>query len=224
MKSLVEQVVNVLDQEELSEFGKSLSQMGWGKSSYNKKTKTVSRPLDPTFYRHDRHWLKDKKNVKFLRKTLIKQEKETRRRKMKEKHPNKPLEWVGSRWVVKEEPYCLWLHRQEQLDEIEGSIDSQELNEISLRTVGIGGSFLKLNGWRRKVESGISKLRSLSTSLNTSKTPEQTNKILSDIYKVDGDVLLGLSKMILWSSGISVSGLLGIEKTLTKKLKTSKRR
>jgi hypothetical protein len=224
MKSLVEQVVNVLDQEELSEFGKSLSQMGWGKSTYNKKTKTVSRPFDPTFYRHDKHWLKDKKNVKFLRKRLIDQEKERRRKLVKKSHPNKSLEWIGSRWVVKEELYCLWLHRQEQLDEIEGSIDSRELNEISLRTVGIGGSVLKLNGWRRKVESGISKLRSLSTSLNTSKTPEQTNKILSDIYKVDGDVLLGLSKMILWSSGISVSGLLGLEKTLTKKLKTSKRR
>jgi hypothetical protein len=101
MRTMVEQVTDILDQEELSEFGKSLSQMGWGKSSYNKKTKTVSRPLDPTFYRHDKHWLKDKKNVKFLRKRLIDQEKETRRRKMKEKYPNKPLEWTGSQWVVK---------------------------------------------------------------------------------------------------------------------------
>ena len=168
-------------------------------------------------------------------------EKERQRKNLKMRYPNVPLRWNGRKWVlgkkkltwtqldrkkrtISEELHCLWLHRQEQFDEIERNIDSQELNEISLRTVGIGGSVLKLNGWRRKVESGISKLRSLSTSLNTSKTPEQTNKILSDIYKVDGDVLLGLSKMILWSSGISVSGLLGLEKTLTKKLKTSKRR
>jgi len=45
--------------------------------------------------------MKNKKNVKFLRKRLIDQEIERRRKLMKKKHPNDPLEWTGTRWVVK---------------------------------------------------------------------------------------------------------------------------
>ena len=204
MKTMVERVVDVLDNTDPSE----------------------------SVFRNGTRWVvKTPESVDVLEKDEPDREKERQRKELKMRYPKAPLRWNGRKWVldrkkqtISEEVHCLWVHRQEQLDEIERSIEPQELNEISLRTVGIGGSVLKLNGWRRKVESGISKLRSLSTSLNTSKTPEQTNKILSDIYKVDGDVLLGLSKMILWSSGISVSGLLGLEKKLKKKLKTSKRR
>ena len=103
MKSMVEQVVEVLDNTDLDEnvLGKSLSQMGYGKSRYDKKAKMQYRPADPTFFRHDKHWMKDKKNVKFLRKRLIDQEKERRRKLMKKRYPNDPLEWSGSRWVVK---------------------------------------------------------------------------------------------------------------------------
>jgi len=103
MKSMVEQVVEVLDNTDLDEnvLGKSLSQMGYGKSRYDKKAKMQYRPADPTFFRHDKHWMKDKKNVKFLRKRLVHQEKERRRKLMKKRYPNDPLEWSGSRWVVK---------------------------------------------------------------------------------------------------------------------------
>ena len=109
MKTMVEQVVDVLDNTDLNEnaLGKSLSQMGYGKTRYDKKSKMVYRPADPTFFRHDKHWMKNKRNVKFLRKTLIDQEKERRRKIIKKSHPNKPLEWTGSRWVVKEELHCI---------------------------------------------------------------------------------------------------------------------
>jgi len=100
---MVEQVVDVLDNTDFNEnaLGKSLSQMGYGKTRYDKKSKIVYRPADPTFFRNDPHWMKNKKNVKFLRKRLIDQEKERRRKLMKKRYPNDPLEWSGSRWVVK---------------------------------------------------------------------------------------------------------------------------
>lgn len=101
MRTMVERVTDVLDEEDLSEFGKSLSQMGYGKTFWDKKSKQQIRPSDPIFFRNDPHWLKKKSNVKFLRKRLVDQEKEQRRRRMKEKHPNKPLEWDGTRWIVK---------------------------------------------------------------------------------------------------------------------------
>ena len=103
MKTMVEQVVDVLDNTDFNEnaLGKSLSQMGYGKTRYDKKSKIVYRPADPTFFRNDPHWMKNKKNVKFLRKRLIDQEKERRRKLMKKRYPNDPLEWSGSRWVVK---------------------------------------------------------------------------------------------------------------------------
>jgi len=100
---MVDQVVDVLDNTDFNEnaLGKSLSQMGYGKTRYDKKSKIVYRPADPTFFRNDPHWMKNKKNVKFLRKRLIDQEIERRRKLMKKKHPNDPLEWTGTRWVVK---------------------------------------------------------------------------------------------------------------------------
>ena len=103
MRSMVEQVVDVLDNTDFNEnaLGKSLSQMGYGKTRYDKKSKIVYRPADPTFFRNDPHWMKNKRNVKFLRKRLIDQEKERRRKLMKKRYPNDPLEWSGSRWVVK---------------------------------------------------------------------------------------------------------------------------
>jgi len=103
MRSMVEQVVDVLNNTDFNEnaLGKSLSQMGYGKTRYDKKSKMQYRPADPTFFRNDPHWMKNKRNVKFLRKRLIHQEKERRRKLMKKRYPNDPLEWNGTRWVVK---------------------------------------------------------------------------------------------------------------------------
>ena len=139
-------------------------------------------------------------------------DRERRRKDAKEIHPNTSLSWDGQRWSV----------RQKQKEAIEKKIN--HLNEISIRTIGLGVSLAKIKGFANKVDSGIQKLRSLGSSLQTAKDEMERNKIQGQITIVDAGVLQALRSMEMYSSLLTTAGTVGLERTLIKKLKQRKRK
>ena len=137
-------------------------------------------------------------------------EKEKQRKEMKRLHPNSSLKWSKNRWVI----------RKQQKEEIMETLSS--LQEISLRTGFIGGFLLKVKQYGNKVDQGVSKLKSLGSSLNTVKDDKERDKIQSEIVKTDSEVFHSLRKMIMYVGLVSGSGGLGGDRTykLLKKLET----
>jgi hypothetical protein len=90
--------------------------------------------------------------------------------------------------------------------------------------VGIGVSLGKIKQYANKVDTGIQKIKSLGNTLKTAKNETDRNRIHGEIAIVDADVLSGLRSMEMYSSLLTASGLVGLEKTLIKKLKSTKRR
>jgi len=135
-------------------------------------------------------------------------EKEKQRKEMKRLHPNSSLKWSKNRWVI----------RKQQKEEIMETLSS--LQEISLRTGFIGGFLLKVKQYGNKVDQDVSKLKSLSSSLNTTKDDKERIKIQSEIVKTDSEVSHSLKKMIMYVGLVSGSGGLGGDRTykLLKKL------
>ncbi|MDP7101343.1 MAG: hypothetical protein QF503_09355, partial [Rhodospirillales bacterium] len=135
-------------------------------------------------------------------------DKERQRKEMKRLHPNSSLKWSKNRWVI----------RKQQKEEIMETLSS--LQEISLRTGFIGGFLLKVKQYGNKVDQDVSKLKSLSSSLNTTKDDKERIKIQSEIVKTDSEVSHSLKKMIMYVGLVSGSGGLGGDRTykLLKKL------
>jgi hypothetical protein len=90
--------------------------------------------------------------------------------------------------------------------------------------VGIGISLGKIKQYANKVDTGIQKIKSLGNTLKTAKNETDRNRIHGEISIADADVLSGLRSMEMYSSLLTASGLVGLEKTLIKKMKTTKRR
>ena len=147
-------------------------------------------------------------------KELLDKSKETQRKEVKDRHPNTPLKWDGNRWST-------YLNKKEELEQ-----QLQPLDEISLRTGLIGGFLMKVKQYGNKVDQGVSKLKSLSSSLNTVKDDKERDKIQSEIIKIDGDVFQSLRKMIMYVGLVSGSGGVGGDRTykLLKKMEKQKRR
>ena len=141
-------------------------------------------------------------------------QKERDRKRAKDQHQKEPLkcDTATNRWLV----------RQQENDEI--LRHTQHLYEISLRTIGIGASFGLIKSWSSRATQGINKLKLLGTRLgNASNDPERT-KLYGEIVSVDATVFDALRKMMIYSATLNTSGLVGLERTLTKKLTIKKQR
>ena len=147
-------------------------------------------------------------------KELLDKSKEKQRKDVKDRHPNTSLKWDGNRWST-------YLNKKEELEQ-----QLQPLDEISLRTGLKGGFLMKVKQYGNKVDQGVSKLKSLSSSLNTVKDDKERDKIQSEIIKIDGDVFQSLRKMIMYVGLVSGSGGVGGDRTykLLKKMEKQKRR
>ena len=147
-------------------------------------------------------------------KEILDKSKEKQRKDVKDRHPNTPLKWDGNRWST-------YLNKKEELEQ-----QLQPLDEISLRTGLIGGFLMKVKQYGNKVDQGVSKLKSLSSSLNTVKDDKERDKIQSEIIKIDGDVFQSLRKMIMYVGLVSGSGGVGGDRTykLLKNMEKQKRR
>ncbi len=140
--------------------------------------------------------------------------KERDRKRAKDQHQKAPLKWNNdaTRWVV----------RQQEHDEILREI--QHLNEISLRTIGIGASLGLVKRWSSKATQEINKLKSLGSRLKTAPDDAQRTKLHGEIVSVDATVFDALRKMMIYTATLNTSGLIGLERTLTKKLTFTKQR
>ena len=140
--------------------------------------------------------------------------KERQRKQAKDTHLNVSLRWNdgAKRWLV----------RQQENDEI--LRQTEHLNEISLRTIGIGASLGLVKRWSSKATQGINKLKSLGTRLTTASNDPERTKLYGEIVSVDAAVFDALRKMLMYSATLNTSGLIGLERTLTKKLTFTKQR
>jgi hypothetical protein len=160
--------------------------------------------------------------------------KERDRKFAKERHPNSPQKWNGKRWTTER-----WTaERNKVLDEygitqvILDNLDHayhyhnsiEPLTEISWRTVGIGATLLKVKQYAGQFDSVLQKLKSLGSQLQTAKDEKERNKIDGEIVKTNADLLQSLRRMEVWSSLVPASGLVGLEKSILKKLKSKPRR
>jgi len=144
----------------------------------------------------------------------LQKHKERDRKRVKDQHQKAPLKWTNgaTRWVV----------RQQEHDEI--LRETQHLNEISLRTIGIGASLGLVKRWSSKATQEINKLKSLGTRLKTAPDDPQRTKLQGEIVSVDATVFDALRKMMMYSATLNASGLIGLERTLIKKLTLTKQR
>ena len=142
-------------------------------------------------------------------------QKERQRKQAKDTHQNVSLKWDdgAKRWLV----------RQQENDEI--LRQTEHLNEIvSLRTIGIGASLGLVKSWSSKATQEINKLKSLGTRLTTASNDPERTKLYGEIVSVDAAVFDALRKMLTYSATLNTSGLIGLERTLTKKLTFTKQR
>ena len=144
----------------------------------------------------------------------VEKHKERQRKQAKDTHQNVSLKWDNGakRWLV----------RQQENDEIVRH--TQHLNEISLRTIGIGASLGLIKSWSSKATQEINKLKSLGTRLTTASNDPERTKLYGEIVSVDAAVFDALRKMVMYSATLNTSGLIGLERTLTKKLTFTKQR
>ncbi|SVD92166.1 uncharacterized protein METZ01_LOCUS445020, partial [marine metagenome] len=141
-------------------------------------------------------------------------QKERQRKQAKDTHQNVSLKWDNGakRWLV----------RQQENDEI--LRHTEHLNEISLRTIGIGASLGLVKSWSSKATQEINKLKSLGTRLKTAPDDAERTKLYGEIVSVDAAAFDALRKMLMYSATLNTSGLIGLERTLTKKLTFTKQR
>jgi len=147
-------------------------------------------------------------------KEILGRSKERQRKEVKDRHPNTPLKWDGHRWTT-------YQKRKEQLEQ-----QLQPIDKISLRTGLIGGFLMKVKQYALQVDKGVMKLKSLSSNLQNVSDEKERNRITSEIVRTDPDVLSSLRKMEMYSSLVSASGGLGVDRTynLLKTMKKQKRR
>ena len=130
--------------------------------------------------------------------------KERDRKRAKDQHQKASLKWDNetNRWLV----------RQQENDEI--LRQTEQISEISLRTIGVVASLGLVKRWSSKATQGISKLKSLGARLRTASNEVERTKLHGEIVSVDAAVYEALKKMIIYSATLNTSGLIGLEKTL----------
>ena len=93
-----------------------------------------------------------------------------------------------------------------------------------MRTIGIGASLGLVKRWSSKATQEINKLKSLGSRLKTAPDDAQRTKLHGEIVSVDATVFDALRKMMIYTATLNTSGLIGLERTLTKKLTFTKQR
>ena len=85
---------------------------------------------------------------------------------------------------------------------------------------------MKIEQYASQVDKGVTKLKSLSSNLQNVSDEKERNRITSEIVRTDTDVLSSLRKMVRYSSLVSASGGLGVDRTykLLKNMEKQKRR
>ena len=229
MNSMVEDVVRVLDRQGRIIHGSDTSTLA--DTIYRLETNRRSPRHEDSIYHHPKRVLKSRVPKLTPRRKPIRTQgpakstgeydtwsrsKEGLRKQIKDRHPTAKLKWSGNRWKV----------RQQEKEEVEKKYNLHHLFEISWRTIGIAGGLAKVKQYSNRVDSGIQKLKSLSSSLQRAKDDEERWKILGDIQSVDGDVGSALKSMITFSSLVSATGGLGADRAykLLKKLQKKKHR
>ena len=101
--------------------------------------------------------------------------------------------------------------------------DVEQLDEGILRTGSILSFLGKVKQYGNQVDTGVSKLKSLSSTLGKQTDEKERNKIMGQIKTVDSQVIQSIRKMIMYSSLILVSGLIGLDKSITKQMKKRRR-
>ena len=96
----------------------------------------------------------------------------------------------------------------EDLDE-----EIQQLDEIALRTVAIGGFLMKTKGYARKIDSEVRRLVADADKLKRTDTSEETNKSLADAFKTIASLHFLQRKMLMYLSLVSASGGAGIDRS-----------
>lgn len=84
-----------------------------------------------------------------------KREEERARKDLKRSKPNHKPKWDGQSWKI----------RQRQNQDIENN--RQPISEFSFRTIGIAASLAKVKEYSSKANSGIQKLKTLGSSLQS---------------------------------------------------------
>ena len=142
----------------------------------------------------------------------VNKSKERIRKIVKKHNPNNSMTWDGIKWV------------QRRLVSSDYTSRVNELNEISLRTISSAASLAKMRQHQNKVKSGVQKMNSLATALKSAKDDTDRNRIDSQWRIAKGKVDTAFADMEWWSAFLTLSGSLGLEKSLIKKLKNTKRR
>ena len=152
--------------------------------------------------------------------------KERDRKEKKALSGHTALRWDGHSWIPRkrDSEYYKDKIRSRQIRKEEIDSEIQHLSEISIRTLGIGISLAKVKQYANKVDTGIQKIKSLANTLKTAKNETERNRIHGEISIADADVLLSLRNMEMFSALLTTAGVVGLEKTLIKKLKSTKRR
>ena len=85
---------------------------------------------------------------------------------------------------------------------------------------------MKVKQYASQVDKGVMKLKSLSSNLQNVSDEKERIRITSEIVRTDADVLSSLRKMEMYSSLVSASGGLGVDRTykLLKNMEKQKRR
>ena len=144
----------------------------------------------------------------------VEKHKERQRKQAKDTHQNVSLKWDNGakRWLV----------RQQEHGEILRT--TEHLTEVSLRTIGISASLGLVKSWSSKATQEINKLKSLGTRLTSASNDPERTKLYGEVVSVDAAVFDALRKMVMYSATLTTSGLIGLERTLTKKLTITKQR
>ena len=85
---------------------------------------------------------------------------------------------------------------------------------------------MRVKQYGSEVDKGVNKLKSLSSNLQNVSDEKERIRITSEIVRTDADVLSSLRKMEMYSSLVSASGGLGVDRTykLLKNMEKQKRR
>jgi hypothetical protein len=138
--------------------------------------------------------------------------KERIRKIVKKQNPDQSMKWDGVKWM------------QRKLVSSDYTSRVNKLNEISLRTISSAASLAKMRQHQNKVKGGVQKMNSLASALKSAPNDTERNRIDSQWRKEKGKVDAALADMEWWSAFLTLSGSLGLERSLIKKLKNTKRR
>jgi len=99
-----------------------------------------------------------------------------------------------------------------------------QLDELSLRTVAIGGFLAKTKQHASKIDDEVRKLVADADKLKRTNTPEDTNKSLADALQTIASLFYQQRNMLMYLTLVSASGGVGIDRSYKILQKMEKKR